>query len=84
MLAGALAAAIAVAFVGEWAAPGTTKVAGAAPVLAGVLLAMWAIALLFADMPKTAAALLATGITASHYFPPADEAGSDGDYGCGS
>lgn len=58
MLAGALAAAVGAAFLVEWAAPGSTNAAAAAPVLAGVLVAMWTIALLFADMPGPAAALL--------------------------
>lgn len=118
MLAGALAAAVGTAFVVEWAAPGSTNAAAAAPVLAGVLVATWTIALLFADMPTAAAPFLvaspaalwlaarlardrlgprlatavclvaislplacAAGISAAHYFAPADEAASSDDYG---
>jgi len=120
-LVGALAAAIGAAFLIEWAAPGSVDTAAAAPVLAGLLVATWTIALLFADMPTPAAPLLiaapaalwlaarftrdrlrprfaaaacllalllplagAAGVSAAHYFAPADAAASDdSDYGYG-
>ena len=120
LLAAALAAAVGASLLVEWATSGSTNAAAAAPLLGGLLVAMWTIALLFADMPTPAAPLLvaspvalwlaarfgrdrlgprvativclvaislplagAAGITAAHYFAPADEAADNDDYGYG-